>query len=255
MSESAEGAVLTVVVEDSSAPVPLPPDRRRLQFETAAVLCIAVLPDFFRALLFLAEPETGQGMSFRVASLMTMVRAIQVAVPVLYIMSRSGDAWSDFGIVRPRWFDPPLALGLFLLAYVLQMLSISGLGPIFEATLNIADPGGSVLEGRIDIPHGSGEYVLLGVMSLCNGFAEQLVIAGFLLPRLTVLLGHPAKAVLCAAALFGSYHIYQGALNASVIFFGGLFMGGVFVVTKRLWPLAIAHAFMDFAAFALYASQ
>jgi membrane protease YdiL (CAAX protease family) len=132
---------------------------------------------------------------------------------------------------------------------------VSALLPIFDATLDGVVADGAALEGRIAVPNGGGEYTLLVLMSLFNGFAEQLVIAGFLVPRLTTLLGHPAKAVLCAAALFGSYHIYQGAMNASAIFLTGLLMGGVFAVTRRLWPLALAHACMDVVAFAMYALE
>ena len=59
------------------------------------------------------------------------------------------------------------------------------------------------------------------------------------------LFGGTAVALLLSTALFASYHAYQGpagALSAATL---GLVYGAVFCVSRRLWPIALAHALQD----------
>ncbi len=53
--------------------------------------------------------------------------------------------------------------------------------------------------------------------------------------------------------LRGSYHLYQGfgGFVGNVIM--GLLFGRVWQRTNRLWPLVLAHFFIDFVAFVGYA--
>src|SRR5207245_2887710 len=41
-------------------------------------------------------------------------RSVQVSVPVLYLIWRSRQPWSDFGIARPAWRDLGWGLGVWL---------------------------------------------------------------------------------------------------------------------------------------------
>jgi membrane protease YdiL (CAAX protease family) len=49
-------------------------------------------------------------------------------------------------------------------------------------------------------------------------------------------------SLLVAALTFGSYHIYQGIDGVILITTMGLLHGAFFRLTRRLWPLIIAHA-------------
>lgn len=49
-------------------------------------------------------------------------------------------------------------------------------------------------------------------------------------------------SLLVAALTFGSYHIYQGIDGVILITTMGLLHGVFFRLTRRLWPLIIAHA-------------
>ena len=59
-------------------------------------------------------------------------------------------------------------------------------------------------------------------------------------------------AVAASALLRAAYHLYQGwggFLGNLVL---GAVFGGLFVRTRRTWPLVVAHALIDVGAGALY---
>ena len=49
-------------------------------------------------------------------------------------------------------------------------------------------------------------------------------------------------SVLVSSLLFGSYHVYQGSGPVICLTLTGLLYGSAFAVTRRVWPVAIAHA-------------
>ena len=94
---------------------------------------------------------------------------------------------------------------------------------------------------------------MLVVAAFANGFAEEVVVVGYLITRLRQIGFSQRRAVLASAALRGTYHLYQG-FGAGL---GNLVMGVVFGYvwsrTGRLWPLVIAHGVIDTVAFVGYA--
>jgi membrane protease YdiL (CAAX protease family) len=94
---------------------------------------------------------------------------------------------------------------------------------------------------------------MLILIAFADGWAEEIIIVGYLLTRLDQL-GVGARAALVWSSLLrGTYHLYQG-FGAGL---GNLVMGLVFGYawqrTGRLWPLVIAHGLIDTVAFAGYA--
>jgi membrane protease YdiL (CAAX protease family) len=87
-----------------------------------------------------------------------------------------------------------------------------------------------------------------------NGILEEILVIGYLLRRLDQLGWTPTKAILVAALVRGSYHLYQGFGG----FIGNAVMGVIFGVLYRRWgrvtPLIIAHALIDTGAFVGYAA-
>ena len=57
-----------------------------------------------------------------------------------------------------------------------------------------------------------------------------------------------AGAVVVAAVLRGSYHLYQGWGGFAGNLALGLFFGTLFVRWRRTWPLVVAHFLVDTAA-------
>lgn len=86
-----------------------------------------------------------------------------------------------------------------------------------------------------------------------NAILEQVVMIGFLFTRLTQLQWRLPMILLVSAVIRGSYHLYQG--------FGGfvgnmamaVIFGLIYVRTRRLMPLIVAHTLIDVTAFVGYA--
>jgi len=85
------------------------------------------------------------------------------------------------------------------------------------------------------------------------GFGEETVFRGFLFERSRAWFG-AGKAALAATVLvssvwFAAVHIpdqgLYGAVQAGIV---GLVFGTIFAVTRKLWPLIVAHAAFDVAA-------
>jgi membrane protease YdiL (CAAX protease family) len=225
----------------------LPParSRRDLWLEVVAVCLIGVLPALGHSLGSLvvktAEP------SFNVHETYLVLRSVQVSWLVLYLMSRSQAPWSHFGIVRPRLlWDSLAACGIAITAHVCHNVY---LGVVMEAISTEAlQRDTHAMTALFPPPTSPEQTLLLIVAEAANGFAEEVVMRGYLIPRFEDLLGSPAKAVVLSSLLFGSYHLYQGFYGAGSALVIGLLFGVIFCSTRRLWPLAVAHALVNLSS-------
>lgn len=94
---------------------------------------------------------------------------------------------------------------------------------------------------------------VLILAAFANGFAEEVVVVGFLVTRLRQLGLGPAAAVCVSSLLRGLYHLYQGFGAGLGNVAMGLVFGYAWCRTGRLWPLVIAHGIIDTVAFVGYA--
>ena len=78
------------------------------------------------------------------------------------------------------------------------------------------------------------------------------VMIGYLFTRWRQAGWRPVPIVVVSALIRGTYHLYQGfgGFLSNLVF--GLLLGWLYTRTKRLWPLVIAHALIDVAAFVGY---
>ena len=87
-----------------------------------------------------------------------------------------------------------------------------------------------------------------------DSILEEILVIGYLLRRLDQLGWTPWKAILFAAVLRGSYHLYQG-FGA---FVGNAVMGIIFGILYKRWgrvmPMVIAHTLIDAVTFVGYAA-
>jgi membrane protease YdiL (CAAX protease family) len=95
------------------------------------------------------------------------------------------------------------------------------------------------------------------VWSMINaGFSEETVFRGYLFERFGKLVGRGAIAtaaiVAITSAWFGLAHYAdQGAAGAAQGLIVGLVFGSTYAITRRIWPLIIAHAAFDLTALAI----
>jgi membrane protease YdiL (CAAX protease family) len=163
---------------------------------------------------------------------------------VFYLLARSGESPSDLGLDTSRPGSDlargaalaaiigGLGLGLYLTAYHLGI------------SLNVVPENLPAVWWRIPV---------LILDAIQNGVLEEILVLGYLLRRLDQLGWSPAAAIVTAALLRGSYHLYQGFGG----FIGNAAMGLVFGVLYRRWgrlaPFIVAHALIDTGAFVGYA--
>ncbi|WP_414639200.1 CPBP family intramembrane glutamic endopeptidase [Actinophytocola sp.] len=97
------------------------------------------------------------------------------------------------------------------------------------------------------------QFLTLPLSAFGNAWAEEVLVVGYLITRLRQLGWSENRTLVASAVLRGSYHLYQGfgGFVGNVIM--GLVYGRVWQRTNRLWPLVLAHFFIDFVAFVGYA--
>jgi membrane protease YdiL (CAAX protease family) len=94
---------------------------------------------------------------------------------------------------------------------------------------------------------------MLVAAAFANGWAEEVIVVGYLLTRLRQLGMRTGAALMCSSLLRGAYHLYQGFGAGLGNVAMGLVFGGFWLHTRRLWPLVIAHGTIDTVAFVGYA--
>jgi uncharacterized protein len=80
--------------------------------------------------------------------------------------------------------------------------------------------------------------------SVVNGAYEELFVAGYVITVLAQVRGI-WTAVNVSTGVRLLYHLYQGTIGVLTIVPMGLLYGYVFVRTKQLWPLILAHILLD----------
>jgi membrane protease YdiL (CAAX protease family) len=210
-----------------------------LWLEVLAVLCLAYVPYLFSALTAAngSWPTSHESLDLL---LYRLIGTLRISAPVLVIMALSRDPWRLFGVVRPAWLFDTMATiviaggGAAVSRFVLHVLP--------EWMLESSRP--AHLAQRVG-PGGIAAVLLVSVVYVAGAFSEELVMRGYLIPRLERLLHSMLAALVVTSLLFGSCHLYQGVGHAidNVVF--GLFYGISFCAIRRIWPLCAAHALQN----------
>lgn len=162
----------------------------------------------------------------------------------LYLLWRSGFGPRDIGLGRVR-MNPDVLGGLGLAALIgLPGLALYQLARTLG--INASVEPAELYDTWWRIP------VLL-LVAFANGWAEEVIVVGFLITRLRQLRFSPVAAVILSSVLRGLYHLYQGFGAGLGNLVMGLVFGYAWLRTGRLWPLIIAHALIDAVAFVGYA--
>ncbi|GAB5405907.1 MAG: hypothetical protein Aurels2KO_41380 [Aureliella sp.] len=212
-------------------------DSRRDTLCIMAVICFAVLPDTYNAIAGWFETEMPPLETSSALCTWLIVRSIQVSAPTLLIVYLTGKDWESIGLRPFRWvWDPMWAIGIWAITTYISLMVLAAMPESWFVP--VGESGGA----------GPG-FLLSVAAAFANGFAEELVIRGYLLSKLERVLQSTWQAVLISTALFASYHVYQGAGGTIDVAIFGLLMAVAFCTLRRLWPLVLVHAFGNLLVF------
>ncbi len=162
----------------------------------------------------------------------------------VYLLWRSGIGPARIGLGRLRWRGDVLG-GIGLAA----LIGLPGLGLYVLARL--AGLSVSVEPSALDDTW--WRVPVLVAAAFANGWAEEVIVVGYLMTRLRQLGMSDTATILWSSLLRGAYHLYQGFGAGLGNLVMGLVFGYVWRRTGRLWPLVIAHGLIDTVAFVGYA--
>lgn len=234
---------------DPSSLPPVPPaptDRRTLGEEVLVVLALSLLASAVYAVLdLLSAPLRGtyvaagnQSNEF-LKQVLGFVFGLAPVYLVLHLVRRDGEGVGAIGLAwdRPR---QDLGRGLILFAVV----AAGGLAVYLSAV--------AIGVNRFVVPVPPlGHWWTVPALLLNAATAaliEETIVLGYLVTRLQQLRLTPMAAVVVAALLRGSYHLYQGWGGFAGNLLMGLFFGLLFLRWRRTWPFVVAHFLLDVAA-------
>lgn len=93
---------------------------------------------------------------------------------------------------------------------------------------------------------------ILILRAAMNGILEEVVMVGYLFTRWSQRGGEAMKILVISAVVRAGYHAYQGFGGFVGNLVMGLVFGWIYLKTKRVMPLVIAHTLMDIVAFLGY---
>jgi uncharacterized protein len=220
LGQSAVYAVLSLIAK-LTAPRPLA--------QQTTALNVSVTPD-----------RPWLDLSYQLAG---VVFAVVPALLAMYLLTNARAALGlEFPTARRVWLDLGTGAGLA------AVIGIPGLGLYLlarEMGINTRIAAANLTDVWWAVP-------VLILAAAANGILEEVVVVGYLVTRLRELGWRTWPVVAASALLRGSYHLYQGVGG----FVGNAIMGVVFALvflrTRRVGPLIVAHTLLDVVAYLGY---
>jgi membrane protease YdiL (CAAX protease family) len=219
-------------------------ERRRLTEELVIVLSLSLLQSAVYSLISLLQaPVSGVTVTSADQNNLLLLQLLDFAFGlapvalVLYLIRQDREPLSRFGLIPTKGVRADVALGAVL--------------AICVSTVGVGVYLGSVALhlNRFVVPVPPlGHWWTIPMLILTAieaGLLEELIVVSYLITRLEQIGWSTAAAVAASALLRGSYHLYQGWGGFVGNLMLGAFFGFVFVRTRRVWPLVIAHAMID----------
>jgi hypothetical protein len=224
---SKDDSAAAAIPEPSTSPVRPQFTRRELWFEVLVVLSVGIFPHIKNG--FLLAFITPGRWPFWLYCVDSFLQSAFISLVVLYLIYRSGEPWSAFGIKRPFLGDIGLGLLIFVtnvfVFWFLRAFPISNFEHVDDLTK----------------PRTAFDYLLMVVEIAASAFTQELVTRAYLITRLEQLFRSQAKAVIVSSAWFASYHLYYGLGGLVYMMILGLAFGTLYLMIRRIWPFAIGH--------------
>jgi hypothetical protein len=162
-----------------------------------------------------------------------------------YLLVRSGSRLREVWFRGGGWGDLPRGAAI--------AAAVGSVGLAFYLVMHALGLSVTVAASGLDTSRWWTVPVLC-LAALENAVLEEFVVLGYVLVRLRQLGLSEVRAIVVAALLRGSYHLYQGLGG----FIGNVVMGLLFGWLYRRWgrvtPLVVAHTLLDIGAFVGYAA-
>jgi membrane protease YdiL (CAAX protease family) len=164
----------------------------------------------------------------------TLFVQLLLILMVLWALIRAREGAASVGLVAVNWLNT--FIGILFLVFALFFFSI-----LSQVIHGLDQPK----EIEQYLPKTGLDYSLWITLSLSAAIGEELSFRGFLLTRLTPVLGNYWAAALLSSVSFGIGHLYQGAVG--VIFTGmyGFLFAILFYWRKSIYPCIVAHFLQD----------
>lgn len=215
--------------------------RRMLWIELGVVMILYIIPAIWSAAISYSYPTFIPRSTGWYEIIHRFAFEAGTAGVVLFLAWNSGDALSCFGIRLIAWWRAvPICLGCLLCSLMLHRFMpylLLRVSPDFLMNSRHV----SFLNRTVP-PHEAPQVIARGSVYFVGAFLEEFVMRGYLIYRLTELLGKSWSALVISSFLFAAYHIYEGPASVVTVFFVGLTYGTAVLVSKSVWPSTIAHA-------------
>jgi uncharacterized protein len=209
--------------------------------EFLIVVSLAFGQFIFSSIMAIGMPDDATYTNQALLSVL-IVELMQLAFLVWFLRVR-GWTLEKFGLrisLRTTGGGVLLAAGTFAMFIFVQVLASYGIDMVAaEALYPKVSP-------KLDLQ-------LVFLTSVVNGLYEELFVAGYIITVLASARGI-WTAVNVSTGIRLMYHLYQGTLGVITIVPMGLLYGYVFVRTRQLWPLILAHILIDVVGLAFAAS-
>lgn len=227
------------------------PSRRKLGLEMLAVFVMAVAPLQWQSIgFFLVDyaesPAWYSGISYT-------FMALAVVFPLLYWLHVSHGSLEAFGIRRLSWRQ--IGVGVLAGGALILIIDMMLYPALYYAAPDLWQRLMPSAEQTFGPSPAGLAWMAWGFGMLAAPLMEEVVMRGYFVTRLSQFFRNELTGILLSAIIFGSYHIYQGALAAVVATFSGIALGLLFLATRSIWPCVIAHWIGNGYAFYSYFSS
>ena len=225
--------------------------RRDAWLDVVVVLLACIVVPYLPALVAVPEPEGAVQVNIDALVLQTWYQAALATGLLLYFVLRHRLRPSMFGLRRAR-IGPQMLWGLaglggVYVGWFVGVVIVLAVCLIFPA----AEPD---LAARKETLEAMPVHNLLTTLVLLVAVAihEETVFRGLLLPYLRRALGSWWPAVLISAVIFAALHIpNQGILGGVQVLGIGVVLAIVFILSRSLLAVMLAHLLFDFGQFQL----
>jgi membrane protease YdiL (CAAX protease family) len=227
------------------------PTRRTLSWETTFVMVAFLLPAVVGAVVLFAQHVTGVGAVTRfpvliqghplenmIIDIVAYLPTASLAPLALFLLARTGQGPRVLGLELPGLrSDVGPAIGIAAASYGAELAVLIPLAPLLAANARLSSP----------TPVGAvpDYYIILGlVMAAITAIAEEVLMNGYLMTRLSQLGWSPGTALFLGVALRTSYHVYYGIGFLATVPVG-YFLTRSFQKHGRLTRPIVAHFLFD----------